>query len=470
MLLVSAAYMASAASADVDMTGRLEKVVPLKAAPGEVTPLATSANGEYKCVDRYSAVGNWYYYFAIGNCASGWDLEVVSYASENTETHEHSYGGFVNNAFSGCGWIDTRYPLEKLNSTKYSACAGSGSSREFKVEESSFMEKYNRGTVGDGNPVVNKTACPEYANYRPWSSSNVEKELIRTAPAYAASGPGSTYPALKWRYVTKYASTDGTGKYVMVRDDRITGAGEGNWVFVPRSCLPATLPENAEERLPPPASTRIGIINLEGDSYVKEGALNTAYEFEGTAKSIALSGKRIGIINLEGNSYVKEGALNAAYEFEAAAKSLALSGNRIGIINLENDSFVKEGALNAPYEFEAAGTQIALSGNRIGIINLENDSFVKEGALNAPYEFQAAGTTVVLSGNRIGVINLAGESYVKEGALNAPWVFEGTAKALALSGNRIGIINTEGDSYVKEGALNAAYEFEGTAKALALSE
>ena len=203
-------------------------------------------------MDPYSVVANWYYYFAIGNCASGWDLEVVSYASENTETHEHSYGGFVNNAFSGCGWINTAYTLEKVNSNKNTACAGSGSSREFKVEESSFMEKYNRGTVGDGNPVVNKVPCPEYANYRPWSSNNVEKELIRTAPEYAASSPGSNYPALKWRYTTKYASTDGTGQYVMVRDDRITGAGEGNWVFVPRSCLPATLPENAEERLPPP--------------------------------------------------------------------------------------------------------------------------------------------------------------------------------------------------------------------------
>ncbi|HTD09544.1 MAG TPA: hypothetical protein VK680_11690 [Solirubrobacteraceae bacterium] len=396
MLLVSAAYTASTASADVDMTGRLEKVVSLQASPGEVKPLATSANGEYRCVDPYSPVGNWFYYFAIGNCASGWDLEVVSYASENTVTHEHSYGGYINNAFSGCGWIDTAYPIEKLNSTKYSACAGSGSSREFKVEESSFMEKYNRGTVGDGNYVVNKIPCPEYANYRPWSSSNVEKELIRTAPAYAAKSPGSELPALKWRYVTKYASTDGTGKYAMVRDDRINGA-EGNWVFVPRSCLPATLPENGDERLPPPPPTRIGIINNEGDSYVKEGALNAPYEFEGAGKSIALSGNRIGLINLEGDSYVKEGALNAPYEFEAAGTAIALSGNRIALINNEGDAYVKEGALNAPYEFEGIAKSIALSGNRIGIINLEGDSYVKEGALNAPYEFEGTAKSIALA-------------------------------------------------------------------------
>jgi hypothetical protein len=269
--------LAASASADVDMTGRLVPVEsPLSGS--KVQPLASSANGTYRCADEYSVIANWYYYFAIGNCRAGWELEVVSYASENSQTHEHSYGGFVNSAFSGCGWIDTRFPLEKLNANSHSACAGGGSSREFKVEESNFMEKYNRGTVGDGNPVINPNPCPEYANYRPWSSNNVEKELIRTAPAYAASGPGSNYPALKWRYTTKYRSTDGTGQYVMARDDRITGAGEGNWVFVPLSCLrssPSELPENAEERLPPPpTATTGGNSNVTSTSATLAGSIN----------------------------------------------------------------------------------------------------------------------------------------------------------------------------------------------------
>jgi hypothetical protein len=223
-------------------------------------------------------VANWYYYFAIGNCPEGSNIEVVSYASENSETHEHSYGGFVTGVFSGCGWINTGYPLEKESSASHTACAGSGSSREFKVEESTFMEKYNRGTEGDGNPVINRTPCPEYANYRPWSSNNVETGLIRTAPAYAASAPGSNYPALKWRYTTKYVSTDGTGRYVMVRDDRITGAGEGNWVFVPLSCLrqsPSELPENTSERLPPPPSATTGAAtNVTSTSATLSGSAN----------------------------------------------------------------------------------------------------------------------------------------------------------------------------------------------------
>jgi hypothetical protein len=274
------------ASADVDMTGRLEKISsPLRSAPGEVKPLATSASGDYRCVDQYSVIANWYYYFAIGNCTAGKEIDVVSYASENSVTHEHSYGGFINGFFSGCGWIDTRFPLEKQNGNHNSACA-EGSGGEFKVEESTFMERYNRVTVGDGNPVVNKTPCPEYANYRPWSSNNIEQELIRTAPAYAAASPGSNYPALKWRYTTKYVSQDGTGQYVMARDDRVTGAGEGNWVFVPRSCLPASLPESSEERLPPPPTVSTGgASSVEPQAATLHGTVNpntvdARYHFE----------------------------------------------------------------------------------------------------------------------------------------------------------------------------------------------
>ncbi len=291
-MLVCLVCSASNARADVDMTGRLAKVPSLSKPSLEgVQPLTTSATGDYECLDKYSVVGNWYYYFAIGNCRKGWEIDVVSYASENTQTHEHSYGGFVTGAFSGCGWIDTRYPLEKVNSNQNSAC-GEEPGNNFKIAESKFMEKHNGGSTGDGYAVVNKKSCPEYANYRPWSTSNVEQELVRTAPAYAASEPGSNFPALKWRYTTKYDSTDNTGQYVMVRDDRITGAGEANWVFVPRSCLPSTLPENENERIPPePAVTTEAASGVQTPDATLNGTVNpegiaTTYYFQyGTTTS-----------------------------------------------------------------------------------------------------------------------------------------------------------------------------------------
>jgi hypothetical protein len=276
VLLAYAACAANIARADVAMTGRLEKASSLKAAPGEVQPLATSVNGDYRCADEYSVIGNKPYYFAIGNCRAGWTLEAVAYASENTETHEHSYGGYVGSTYSYCGWIDTRFPLEKFNSNKNSACTN-GSNNATELEDSSFMEKYDTNNSShDGNYVVNPSPCPEYANYRPWSTNNVEQELIRTAPAYAASTPGSRTPALKWRYTTKYSSTDGTGQYVMVRDARITGAGEGNWVFVPRSCLSSPLPANEGESInpPPPTATTGGFNSVTTTSANLTGSVN----------------------------------------------------------------------------------------------------------------------------------------------------------------------------------------------------
>jgi hypothetical protein len=76
-VVVSLAWATSMASADVDMTGAIEKASRLRSSLGGVESLATSANGDYKCTDKYSAVANWYYYYAIGNCPKGAEIEVV---------------------------------------------------------------------------------------------------------------------------------------------------------------------------------------------------------------------------------------------------------------------------------------------------------------------------------------------------------------------------------------------------------
>jgi hypothetical protein len=260
--LILLTCITATARADIDMKGALERTSSprLKSSVGVVSPLSVSSeDGDWRCSDPYSTVANWPYYYAIGNCPSGAALEAVSYASEDPATHEHSYGGFVNGAFSGCGWINTQFPLERQNTNKHTACAEE-SGGGFKVKESSFWEKVNSGTAQDGYYVVNKTSCPEYANYRPWSENNAPKELIRTVPAYEREGAGerASNPALKWRYVSKYSSVvEPKVRYVMVRDTRI-GGGEGNWVFVPRSCLPSTLPTSEGEHLPPAPTVTTG--------------------------------------------------------------------------------------------------------------------------------------------------------------------------------------------------------------------
>ncbi|HTC59200.1 MAG TPA: VCBS repeat-containing protein, partial [Solirubrobacteraceae bacterium] len=287
MALIFVMSAASLAIADVDTVGSLRQIPSTLKSPGEVQPLFEKANGDYECYS-YSDVQNAADSYVIGNCDAPWQIQVVSYSGPNGDGY-HSYGGFITGNFSGCGWIETRFEPKKLNGNKNSAC-GEGSTGDFEVPQSSFMERHN-SAAGDGWPVVTTQACPEYANYRPWSSNNVEQELIRTAPAYASSSPGSNYPALKWRYITKYESTDGTHRYVMVRDDRYN-AGEGNWVFVPRSCLPATLPENENERLPPPptvttdGASEIASSSAKLNATINPNGVDTQYFFEyGTTES-----------------------------------------------------------------------------------------------------------------------------------------------------------------------------------------
>jgi ligand-binding SRPBCC domain-containing protein len=284
LVLASFAWLAGLAHADVDMHGALAtNPTPLRGPVGEVKPFTiVAASGKHKCLDKESVVASQPYWLAIGNCPKGAELDVASYMeSEDTQTKEHSYGGWITGAFEGCGWIDTRYPFEARSGTT-THCQGG-----VIIAEASYREKVNPSPIyHDGSYVVNPRPCPEYANYRPWSANSLEKEKIGEEPAYAASQVGSTNPALKWRYTTLHNSTDGTGQYVMVRDEVTTRKetaekvyGQGNWVFVPLSCLvtnPAELPETEEgESMPPPVATTGGTAGVTPTQATLKGTVAT---------------------------------------------------------------------------------------------------------------------------------------------------------------------------------------------------
>jgi hypothetical protein len=295
MVLVLLLCAASATRADVDTRGTLREVSPALSAPGEVKPLVSTENEDYECTAKYSTTESGAFSWAIGNCPKGLTLEAVvrRLHSDSEPEGDYALGGWVGGAFQGCGWIEyDMFKPKAIKSKPTTACAEIAGGK-YEVAESNFIAKHNSG-AGDGYFVVNKVACPEYANYRPWTSGNLEEEKIRTVPAYAAQEPGSNVPELKWRYISKYGSTDGTGQYVMVRDAAVTLKeekekvyGQGNWVFVPRSCLPSTLPENEEEsRIPPkPSVTTESASGVQTPSATLNGSINpegvsTTYYFQ----------------------------------------------------------------------------------------------------------------------------------------------------------------------------------------------
>ncbi len=269
LVLAFAVCLPNVADADVNTMGQLREISSsLGSKPGEVMPLTTTENEDYECTAKYSDMQSGSFDWVIGNCPKGGTLEAVirELYKDSEPEGNYSLGGWVGGGFSGCGWIEEDRFKPKAKKSKPTTACSEITGGEHKIAESVFMERHNN-SAGDGFYVVNTAPCPEYANYRPWSSKNVEQEEIRTVPAYTAQEAGSNYPALKWRYITKYESTDGTGKYVMVRDARV-GDGEGNWVFVPRSCLSATLPENENERLPSPPT----VTTTEASSMTPTGA------------------------------------------------------------------------------------------------------------------------------------------------------------------------------------------------------
>jgi hypothetical protein len=291
-MLACMACISNGASADVDSVGGLEKVPTIKSSPHELTPLAKGGAGLYQCSSayQYADIHSAAWGFIIGQCRPGWKFEVLQHTGVNSEHHTSSYGGYVEGAFDACGWIESDEGPEQINEKLPGHCPGleQGGSTV-----GAFYEKYNGqpAPTGDGYYVVNKVPCKEYANFRPWSSESVEKEEIRTVPAYATEK--TDIPALKWRYVTEYASTDGSGKYVMVRDTRYNG-GEGNWVFVPLSCLRANaseLPTGEGELVPSPptvvtAGATYATPNATLSGTVNPNGIDTKYFFEyGTTTS-----------------------------------------------------------------------------------------------------------------------------------------------------------------------------------------
>ncbi|MET7931183.1 hypothetical protein ABZT43_46515 [Streptomyces sp. NPDC005349] len=85
--------------------------------------------------------------------------------------------------------------------------------------------------AGSGCATYDGSHITGYGNVRPWA--------VPTTP----SAPLNTQVAIGQTVLWRYVSRD--GRYVMVRDPRggsTDGVGLQSWYFVPRGCLPMTLP------------------------------------------------------------------------------------------------------------------------------------------------------------------------------------------------------------------------------------
>jgi hypothetical protein len=212
---------------------------------GGVTPNQSPATGIYQC-NAWVWIAATPSGYVIGNCAPGVQLDRSSVSSA---TDGHTYnGGYIDyNAdpqshFLGCGWIrdDNASWVVDGNTPQ---CAYGSVSKSL----TSYATYTNDGdasnpatdcnTIGsppkctDGSGVNTVAACDVTYNIRPW--------LANQNPPRVPGLQIQAGHAVKWRYIARYTTADGT-QWVMVH--AFLPAGDPEWVFVPRSCLPAVLP------------------------------------------------------------------------------------------------------------------------------------------------------------------------------------------------------------------------------------
>jgi hypothetical protein len=213
---------------------------PTNAVPSSTTSAAPAASmvsitpnngvaggGDFTCNQTWEWIANDPAGYVIGNCQNGAHLHRTEY-DENIGGYNWDGGQIFGDFGGNCGWLHSD---AYVTGGSYSTCSTPSTPIQDFIYQSPpgtyYIWTSSSGT--DGVQTNNPSACPEYANFYPWTSS-----------AFEADYTGVTAPAnsdrLFIRYLGLYESTDGSGYYVMVRDSSIA-SGSGNWVFVPATCL-----------------------------------------------------------------------------------------------------------------------------------------------------------------------------------------------------------------------------------------
>jgi hypothetical protein len=186
-----------------------------------------AGGGDFTCNQTWEWIANVPAGYVIGNCENGAHLHRTEY-DESVGGYNWDGGQIFGDFGGNCGWLHSD---AYVTGGSYSTCSTPSTPIQDFIYQSPpgtyYIWSDSSGT--DGLLTNNPSACPEYANFYPWTSSNFEADYTGvTAPANS--------DRLLIRYLTLYESTDGSGYYVMVRDSSIA-SGSGNWVFVPATCL-----------------------------------------------------------------------------------------------------------------------------------------------------------------------------------------------------------------------------------------
>lgn len=248
LLLALLAFLPTAAAHADAYLGSGTQIEPLESSTtsdglstdGSLGTESTSADGTFYCSVAYATIAASPSGYAVGNCPQNTEFRRIAKSGlVGTGTGQGYYdGGYILGGFSGCGWIRTDQTSAYNTTTQWNHC----DPNSIGYTKDEFMYKFADGSYYydgcaetddcKGTPVNNKQTCYTVANVRPWLSGQGVPAAIRYIPANATHLGA---PRFAFRYVAKYPTTDGT--YWAMGRDRAYSSGQGNWVFVPLSCL-----------------------------------------------------------------------------------------------------------------------------------------------------------------------------------------------------------------------------------------
>lgn len=166
--------------------------------------------------------------YVIGTAYRDWTVDV----------HGASSGGYrwsrVFGDLNFCLWI-----FDGAMSGSGAATDSCGASRTFSTSEFTNGQISNGQDDGSSVATVARSGCDTWDGTHITGFGNVQPWRSPAVPSAAIQGKVGLGQTVLWRYVTR------DGKFVMIRDPRAGGTdgqGQQGWYFIPRGCLPASLP------------------------------------------------------------------------------------------------------------------------------------------------------------------------------------------------------------------------------------
>lgn len=207
----------------------LATVAAVAVVPGTAVQQTTAQAAVRKQIDTdYTLLRRSPASYVIGTAYRGWTVDV----------HGEADGGYrwgrVFGTINTCLW------------TYAGAVSGDGATTDScgaatTIPTSAFTNGQIGGGTSDGASVatVARSGCATWDGTHITAYGNVSPWDVPARPSTAVNSQVAVGQTVLWRYVSR------DGNYVMVRDPRggsTDGVGLQSWFFIPRGCLPTTLP------------------------------------------------------------------------------------------------------------------------------------------------------------------------------------------------------------------------------------